>query len=161
MHWSTQAHYLGVTLDSKLTWKPHIDFIANKINRRMGMLYPLYNRRSVMSLHNKMLLYKQVLRPAITYACQVWGIAAKSHLHRLQVLQNRFLRISANADWYIPNLNIHKDLSIPSLQDYILQLSQTFYSSLPHSFNSLIRGLGEYDIDPGDKYKRPRLILQQ
>ena len=159
--WSTEATYLGVRLDMKLTWKAHIHSLASKINKRMGMLYCLYNRKSPMSLKNKLLIYKMVLRPAMTYACQVWGAAAKSHLYTLQVLQNRYLRIATAADWYIPNDNIHKDISFPTLTEYILQLSHNFYARLPTSFNQLIRGLGEYDIDPGETYKRPRLVLGQ
>lgn len=159
--WTSKAHYLGVTLDSKLTWKNHVDELASRVNRRMAMLYPLYKRRSPMSVSNKVLIYKQVLRPAITYACQIWGTAAKTHLKKLHTLQNRYLRTAVDADWYIPNADIHRDLKFPPLTDFILNISRKFYSSLPDSYNALIRGLGEYDLDPGERYKRPRLVLGQ
>lgn len=157
--WSTSVAYLGVTLDEKLTWQAHLENVSNKVSKRMAMLYPLYNKKSALTLQNKLLLYKQVIRPAMTYGCQVWGVTAKTHLHKLQVLQSRFLRISTNSPYYLPNNTIHRDLGIPAIDQYIHFLCEPFFNKLSQSFNQLIRGLGEYDLDPGETYKRPRLVL--
>lgn len=159
IQWSATVQYLGVTLDAKLTWKAHLEALSNKMSRRMALLYPLYNRKARMSLDNKLLLYRQVIRPVATYACQIWGVAARTHLRQLEVLQSRYLRSATNSPFYIPNATIHRDLHFPTVKEYIHILSKPFFRKLPHSFNTLIRGLGEYDLDPGETYKRPRLLL--
>jgi hypothetical protein len=55
--------YLGVTLDKRLTWSPHIYQVRKKTVHRMGLLGPLLNRKSDLSVRNGVLLYKQVIRP--------------------------------------------------------------------------------------------------
>jgi len=55
----------GVTLDTRLTWSPHIDQIRKRAAHRMGILGPLLNRKSELSFRNRVLLYKQLIRPVI------------------------------------------------------------------------------------------------
>jgi len=50
------------------------------------MLGPLLNRRSDLSVRNGVLLYKQLIRPIMDYACPAWISTARTHVLRLQVL---------------------------------------------------------------------------
>ena len=67
--------YLGVTLDKRLTWSPHIEQVSRRIAQRMGLLGPLLNR-SDLSIRNGVLLYKQLIRPLMDYACPAWKSTA-------------------------------------------------------------------------------------
>jgi len=60
--------YLEVTLDTRLNWSPHVGQVRNKTAQRMGMLGPLLNRKSDLSIRNGVLLYKQLIRPMMVYA---------------------------------------------------------------------------------------------
>jgi hypothetical protein len=60
----------------------------------MRMLSPLLNRKSDLSVRNGVLLYKQLIRPMMNYACHVWRSAARAHVRRLQVLQSMCIRLS-------------------------------------------------------------------
>jgi len=60
--------YLVVTLDTRLTWSPHIDQVRKKPAQRMGMLDHLLNRRSDLFIRNELLLYKQLIHPMMDYA---------------------------------------------------------------------------------------------
>jgi len=51
------TRYLGVTLNKGLTWSPHIDQVRKKTAQRIGMLGPLLNRKSDLSIRNVVLLY--------------------------------------------------------------------------------------------------------
>jgi hypothetical protein len=53
------------------------------------------------------LLYKQLIRPMMDYACPIWRSAASSHVKKLQVLQSMWLHIATNAPWYVGNRQIH------------------------------------------------------
>lgn len=57
IQWVDTACYLGVTLDSRLTWSPHIIQVRKKATQRLGVLCSLLNRRSGLSITNIVLLY--------------------------------------------------------------------------------------------------------
>ena len=78
----------GVTLDSRLTWSPHIDQVRRRTAQRVGVLGPLLNSKSDLSVRNGVLLFKQLIRPMMDYACPAWRSAARTHVRRLQVLQS-------------------------------------------------------------------------
>jgi len=50
IEWVDRTRYLGVTLDTRLTWSPNIDQVRNRTAQRMGMLGPLLNRKSDFSV---------------------------------------------------------------------------------------------------------------
>ena len=52
IQWVGTTRYLGVTLDKRLTWSPHIVQVRKKTAQRMGMLGPLLNRKSDLSVRN-------------------------------------------------------------------------------------------------------------
>ena len=113
INWVDTVRYLGVTLDKRLTWSPHIEQVSRRTAQRMGLLGPLLNRRSDLSIRNGVLLYKQLIRPLMDYACPAWRSAARTHVRRLQVLQSKCLRLVTGAPWYLSNRQIHEDLSVP------------------------------------------------
>jgi len=49
------------------------------------------NRKIGISFRNGVLLYKQLIRPIMDYACPAWRSAAHFHVRRLQVLQSKCL----------------------------------------------------------------------
>ncbi|GFV23914.1 RNA-directed DNA polymerase from mobile element jockey [Trichonephila clavipes] len=53
--WVRQVEYLGVTLDSKLTFNSHLRKITCKFKRILCILHPLLNRSSILSLRSKRL----------------------------------------------------------------------------------------------------------
>jgi hypothetical protein len=56
IEWVDITRYLGVTLDTRLTWSPHIDQFRRRAAQRLGMLGPLLNRKSDLSVRNGVLL---------------------------------------------------------------------------------------------------------
>jgi hypothetical protein len=59
IQWIDTARYLAVTLDTRLIWSAHVNQVGRKAARRLGVLGPLLNRRSGLSIKNGVLLYKQ------------------------------------------------------------------------------------------------------
>jgi hypothetical protein len=92
------TRYLRATL-GKQTWSSHID--RQKENcLKDGLLGPLLNKKSDLSVRNGILLYKQFIRP-MDYACPAWRSAARTHVRRLQVLKSKCLRLATGAPWYV------------------------------------------------------------
>ena len=65
--WSNSVKYLGLKMDKQLTWRSHIEKTLNRVRGTMKKLYPLTNRKSKMSLKNKLTLIKTIMRPALMY----------------------------------------------------------------------------------------------
>ena len=72
IEWVDSTPYLGVTLDIRLTWSPHIDQVRRRTAQRMRMLRPLLNRKSDLSVRKGILLYKQLIPSLMDYACPLW-----------------------------------------------------------------------------------------
>ncbi|GBM99653.1 putative RNA-directed DNA polymerase from transposon X-element [Araneus ventricosus] len=82
-YWSKETKYLGVTLDSRLTYEKHASNINKKFRGAKVKMYPIIGRKSKHSLRNKLLLYKTILRPIMSYASPVCGSASKMHIQNL------------------------------------------------------------------------------
>ena len=76
-----------------------------------------------------MLLYKQLIRPMMAYACPVWWHVALTHLKSIQVIQSKCLRIATGAPWYVSNLQIHSDLEVSYLVEHIRSTAHNLYVS--------------------------------
>jgi len=108
------------------------------------MLGPLLNRKSDLSVRNRVLLYKQLIRPLMDYVSPACKSAAHSNVQKLQVLQSKCLRLATGAPWYISNRQIHEDLGIPLFADHIRALTESFNSRLADVGNPLVQQLGRY-----------------
>ena len=82
--------YLGVLLDSHLSWKYHIDNVAVKISRFIGVIARL---RHLVPFTTLLRIYRSLILPYIPYGLAACGQAAKSHLQEILVLQKRVLRL--------------------------------------------------------------------
>ncbi|GFU02627.1 RNA-directed DNA polymerase from mobile element jockey [Trichonephila clavipes] len=69
---------------------------------------------------------------------KIWGITSNRNLDRIQILQNRALRLILNAPTYIKRIHIHKDLKIPAFTSRIKKLATAFYEQVNAHSNSLI-----------------------
>ena len=82
--------YLGVLLDSNLSWKYHIAYVATKISKSRGSLARLRHFVPSSTLLNN---YKSLIQPYINYGLAVWVQAAQSNLNKILILQKRALRL--------------------------------------------------------------------
>jgi hypothetical protein len=115
---NTEMNYLGMTIDSKLTWKQHIAKKQKQVNITIKQLNWLLGRKSNLAIENKLLIYKTIIMPIWTYGLELWGCASKSSLSIIQRSQSKILRMIVDAPWYVSNATLHADLGI----SYVLVL---------------------------------------
>ena len=153
--------YLGLTLDQRLTWADHIKTKRTSLNLKLHKLRPLL--RSKTSLTNKILIYKQILRPAMTYGIQLWGTSKNSNLIKLQAFQSITLRVLSNAPWYVSNLTLHHDFNLPPISSLAAHHYNKFHKNTLNHSNPLISNLSSRTIpdNPPRRLKRkwPRDLL--
>lgn len=119
--YANTAKYLGMTLDTKLRWKEHVKKKKEELNLKYRKMYWLLGRHSELTTHNKLLLYRQILKPVWTYGIQLWGCAKKTNVKIIQTFQNKVLRNIVNAPWYVRNEDLHKDLKMDQVKDVIAE----------------------------------------
>lgn len=63
--------YLGMHLYRHLTWRKHIETKRKELNFKTSKIYWLLLPKSKLSLENKLLVYKVILKPIWTYSIQL------------------------------------------------------------------------------------------
>ena len=91
------VNYLGIIIDAKLTWKPHIDYIALKISKTIGIISRLRHFVPTNTLLN---IYRSLISPYLQFGIALWGgQAANIHMDKLLKLQKRALRLIYFSDY--------------------------------------------------------------
>ena len=109
-----KTKFLGVAIDSKLSWKEHIAYITGKIARGIGVISKArryLNRDSLLSL------YYSFIYPYLIYCNHVWGAAAKTHTRTLCTLQKRVIRIISGVKPRTHSDHLFKELKLLKFQD--------------------------------------------
>ena len=78
--------FLGVYVDSSLTWQDHIQYIEGKIARA------LHSQKIVLYSYSKTLYYS-FLNPYLNYCIEVWVNTFPTYITPLNRLQNRAITI--------------------------------------------------------------------
>jgi hypothetical protein len=115
--------------------------IEDTNNRRYKLLVRLLDTRSHLSLENKLLINKTILKPIWTYGLELWSSAIPSNLKRIQTLQSRILRQITKAIFYVSNHTLHKDLNIPFVHDLAIESYNKFQTRLNPHLNPLVQNL--------------------
>jgi hypothetical protein len=95
-----------------LRWKVHVKKKREELGLKYKHMYWLMGRRSALSTHNKLVLYKHILKPLWTYGIQLWGCTKPSNTAIIQRFQSKVLRNIVDAPWYVRNADLHRDLNM-------------------------------------------------
>lgn len=82
--------FLGINIDSKLSWHAHIGDIRGKIAKGIGILH---KARKLLNTETLITLYNSFVLPYLTYGVEVWGSANECHIKDIITLQKRVIRI--------------------------------------------------------------------
>lgn len=118
--------YLGIWLDRSLRWSKHVNEIIEKTMKYLNILKLLSG--SGWGLHPKhiRILYISLVRSRLDFGCFLYGNCAKTHLLKLDRVQNQALRIIGG---FIKSSPIHVmecELSVPPLYLRRLYLAYKF-----------------------------------
>ena len=90
-----QVKYLGILIDSQLSFKEHILELNKKISRSIGLLYKLRPFVSSKLLIN---VYYAIIYPFLLYGITVWGNASISVLTPIYISQKKIVRMVTGND---------------------------------------------------------------
>ena len=144
--WKNSIKYLGVWLDNKLLLKSHIDkSIAKASSVCFSTLYCLLKRNLYVPVESKLQIYRAFIRPILVYACPVFANSSACYIQKLQVFQNKILRLALDINWFdfMSVDDIHVKSSIPLMTAFISRLTEGFYAKIQFLQNDLISCLGQ------------------
>jgi hypothetical protein len=127
------------------TWHTHIFAKRKQLGLSLTKMYWLLGRKSKLSINNKLLICKAILKPIWTYGIQLWG-TSNSNIEILERFQSKVLRLIVDAPWYVSNSVICKDLQIPTVKEEISRFSSLYAVRLRAHANELIATLTEPPI---------------
>ena len=116
-----QAKFLGLILDSKLSWNPQLAYMTKKFTQRFNILKSLSNTWWGGHPQTLLLIYKAILRSTLDYGLICIKTSTK-YIKKLGVLQRRALRSCMGLRQSTPNkivLSESKDQPIEIRSTYL------------------------------------------
>ena len=126
-----ETKFLGIIIDQHLTWKKHIDYVANKVIKISGILCKV---RFYISLPLLKVLYNSLIYPCLHYGNIVWANTYPTRLEKIFKLQKKVLRIITFSSYMAPSLSLFKKLSLLN----IYQINDLLIGSFSFNFNSKV-----------------------
>ena len=120
-----KVKYLGVTMDEKLIWKPHIKNVHAKVASGCWALRQLqqFVTRDVL-----LKVYYGLIYQNLQYCISCWGWVAKSNTKCLQVLQKRAIRTICSVHGKYHTSNLFAKLELLKFEDlYALQVGKIMH----------------------------------
>ena len=121
--------YLGMLFDKRVTMRQHIQYVIDKTSKAVRILYPLLNRKSQLNKSNKILLYKVALRPILSYGGPILSTIAPTHIKKLQIMQNKILRMCLEKPRYTRINELHEEAGVETMSVFINKLNSKFITS--------------------------------
>jgi len=145
IQWVDTICYLGVILDMRLTWSPHIDQIRNKAAQKMGVLVSVLNRSDLSTWNGSCCTSSSSIPWQTTHSPHGGSLPSPT----LQQVQSKCLRFAADAHQHIGNRQIHVDLRVAFFADHIRSLTKSFNAKLTDVGKPLVQQLGRYYTERG------------
>ena len=114
--------YLGLFLDTKLSFSCHIDHLCKKLSHVQGILFSLRRYLPTQALKS---IYYSLAYSNLLLHCVLWGSAPKTSLSKLQVAQNKILRNIVTNSYEIHTNQLFTNLNIININNLID--TQTLY----------------------------------
>ena len=91
-----KTNSLGLIIDDNLRWEEHIDYICSKTKRTIGIIS---RTKGVIPTGSSIQMYKPLVEPYFRYGKTVWRLCNDNLIDKLQLLQNRVVRIITDTSY--------------------------------------------------------------
>ena len=114
--------YLGLLIDHKLSWRPHIESKLTKCKNHFFQLRSAIGQHWGLNTQAILWLFKAVIRPSLTYGSYIWAHALTSTLQdKLKTFQRSILKSVATLHRTTPGETLNLALDVLPLREFIDQ----------------------------------------
>ena len=153
---SNEIKFLGLTFDRKLTWRHHIDNVRHRMWLRINAIKAISGRNLGMQSKTLIHLYKMWIRPIALNGAPAYFSAAKTHINKIQVIQNSALRVALRRTRRTHIEDLHQEGSLSLLKAEAVRSSHRFMEKKVDD-SSIQRLLLEHKIMLDyDRYRKAR-----
>ena len=137
INFEREVKFLGMTVDNRLSWRPHLLALKTKSMKALNILKCLSGTSWGADRQSLLLLYRSIIRSKIDYGCVVYQAATKTNLLLLDPVHHLALRLCTGAFRSSPKLSLYAECGEPSLHLRRAQLSLQYMVRLKQSPESL------------------------
>ena len=130
--------YLGIQINSDLSWSPHVANRCNKVRRLIGLLYCRFYKHTDST--TLLQLYKSFVRPHLEYCSVVWNPYLAGDIDALERVQRFALRVCLK-NWSADHNQLYNQSNIAPLS------ARQSNASLCHPFK-MVNDLIDYPEPP-------------
>ena len=132
---------LGLTLDSKLSFKVHVQEVCKKLARSISLLY---NLKDFMPLKVLLTIYYSHVYPHLSYCLPIWGSTYPTYLQSIFLLQKRAIRLITKSPFLEHTSPLFKSTNVLKFFDLVkLELASFMFRNnnipmferLQHNYN--------------------------
>ena len=119
----TQAKYLGVILDNKLSWLPHTEKVVRKAKQYIFMLRQAISKRWGPKTMYMKWAYTAIIKARIIYGCLVWGHSLNKETRSVQInrINKLMVAILSNTRKSTPRDALEVTYGVPPLDIVIMK----------------------------------------
>ncbi|CAK1599200.1 unnamed protein product [Parnassius mnemosyne] len=156
--------YLGLWLDKSLRWTKHVNEIVEKTSKFLNILKVLSGPAWGVHPKHMRTIYISLLRSRLDFGCFLYDNSAKTHLSKLDKIQNKALRIMGG---FIKSTPIHVMESELGIQPLFVRRQYLAYKycikNMSWTDNATIKILNDLSSVINNRYwhnkKKPLLLL--
>lgn len=100
--------YLGLTLDSNLTWIEHMESVKMRTKPIVGLMY---RTRHLLPRETRNIIYHSMFHSILSYMIELYGASSNCNLIPLQRLQNLALRNIWDIPFDTPRVQLYRDIA--------------------------------------------------
>ncbi|VDI25062.1 Hypothetical predicted protein [Mytilus galloprovincialis] len=112
-----EVKFLGIIIDSKLTWLKHIQYIEAKCSKVLNCMKLLTGTKWGANSHSLRNIYIALIRSKIDYGCEVYNSASHSVKKILDRVQSQALRICTGAYKNVATSGLQVEMGDPPYEE--------------------------------------------
>lgn len=105
-----QTKFLGLCLDSGLSFSSHVDHVKSKVAKFVGVLSRISKFTNV---NTKLKIYYAYINSQLIYLNPIWSAAPGYKLKELQTLQNRAIKYIYGKPFLTPSISLYGEKHLP------------------------------------------------
>lgn len=159
----SKAKFLGLIMDSKLSWNEHFNYIVDRCRPRLNLMRMLSGSAWGADKKTLLIIYKTLILSKITYGAAAFVNASKYQVNKLEVIQNNAMRIACCAISGTPISAMQVECGLPPIDLQILKHSINYCNIIKYTDNHVACGVVQdhWTVHYGNRKQNANLLCNK